>query len=660
MVSTGQTDKPKPVSNADLTRIEQLNKSAAKDDNPTPGDDYYEIAFIYQIYNNYNKADEYYNKVLNKRSSTQVRLKTYNNLGHNAKNRKQYKKAVNFFKESLRINNSYYTSHQIADLLIRKSNYQEAVLYYENALNIAINKKRRKRTDDVLAKIAKCYSILGKESQANKYNSLKRKPFNKIREKLQEKEKPDEQTVAIIELQHKLNSLSDEKNIIKINLDSTIKDNSQLRDILQAVNDTLKTRQEQIIKAEEKIKEKESRLNALERLIENREIALLVSISASILIILLAFIALRGYRIKKKQHKILEQQNIEIEAQANKLNESNAELQATLENLKSTQTQLIQSEKMASLGQLVAGIAHELNTPLGAIKSSISTVRDASEMNMNLLPELIQKLNKQDFELFSAMLKEGSKNTSHYTTREERSIKRELRKKLEEQKCEQADDIADTLIDVGIHNDIDQYLRLFNHKEIDLILQTAYYISAQGKNSENIKTAVDRAAKIIYALKSYSHTNNKDEKTQVNITDGINNVLTIYHNQLKQGVTVEKNFDKIPTISGYSDQLNQVWTNLIHNAIHAMNSKGVLTISTKTENNMIVVGINDTGSGIPENIRGKIFQPFFTTKAIGEGTGLGLDIIKQIIDRHKGSIDFTTEIGKGTTFFVRIPLKNGK
>ncbi len=142
---------------------------------------------------------------------------------------------------------------------------------------------------------------------------------------------------------------------------------------------------------------------------------------------------------------------------------------------------------------------------------------------------------------------------------------------------------------------------------------------------------------------------------KTNLIDGIETVLTLYHNQLKQGVEVIRNFNEIPQIMCFADELNQVWTNILHNALQAMHHKGKLQIGVKLLDGFIVTGITDSGSGIPPEIKDKIFQPFFTTKPAGEGSGLGLDIVKRIIDKHKGKIEVESVPGK-TTFSIYLPV----
>lgn len=141
-----------------------------------------------------------------------------------------------------------------------------------------------------------------------------------------------------------------------------------------------------------------------------------------------------------------------------------------------------------------------------------------------------------------------------------------------------------------------------------------------------------------------------------NLIDGIETVLTLYDNQIKQGVEVIRNYRDLPPILCYPDELNQVWTNLIHNALHAMANRGTLTVEVTQEGQQAKISITDSGSGIPPEIQSKIFDPFFTTKPPGEGSGLGLDIVKKIIIKHSGQIAVESQPGR-TTFSVLLPIK---
>jgi two-component system, NtrC family, sensor kinase len=185
----------------------------------------------------------------------------------------------------------------------------------------------------------------------------------------------------------------------------------------------------------------------------------------------------------------------------------------------------------------------------------------------------------------------------------------------------------------------------------------AYQLSGLKDSAQNISIAVDRASKVVFALKSYARYDTSGEKFKANIIDGIETVLTLYQNQIKQGVEVVKNYHEFPPILCYADELNQVWTNLIHNALQAMDNRGTLTIEALQENDFILVSIVDSGKGIEPEVLPKIFQPFFTTKPPGEGSGLGLDIVRKIVTKHDGKIQVESEPGR-TAFTVSLPVQS--
>jgi signal transduction histidine kinase len=311
---------------------------------------------------------------------------------------------------------------------------------------------------------------------------------------------------------------------------------------------------------------------------------------------------------------------------------------------------------MAALGQLIAGIAHEINTPLGAIRASIGNISHALNDSIRQLPELFQRLEPAQQQEFFALLDKALNSQITLSSREERQAKRALRNKLEEYDIADTDMIAETLVDMGIYDDIEISVPLLQSPDISFILQAAYNLSSQQKNSQNINTAVERAAKVVFALKSYARYDQSDTMIEANITDGIDVVLTIYHNQLKHGVEVTKNYQTVPTILCLPDELNQVWTNLIHNAIQAMNNQGELEIAVFPQSDYVVTQITDSGPGIPDPIKARIFEPFFTTKPAGEGSGLGLDIVRKIVEKHQGRIEVESQPGR-TTFSVILPIK---
>ncbi|PSB24317.1 hybrid sensor histidine kinase/response regulator [filamentous cyanobacterium Phorm 46] len=354
---------------------------------------------------------------------------------------------------------------------------------------------------------------------------------------------------------------------------------------------------------------------------------------------------------RKQAEKLVAEYNRTLEIQ---VAERTQELKTALDNLQTTQEELIQSEKMAALGQLVAGVAHELNTPLGAIRSSAGNMIKFLGPTITNLPSLLQSLSPAETDTFSQLMYRSLQKDMTLTAREERKLKRALIRQLEGEDIEEADDIADTLVDMGIY-EADDFLSLLQKGDRDRILEIAYKLSEIQRGTQIINTAADRASKVVFALKTYARYDSSEKMVQSNITQGIETVLTLYQNNLKHGVEVIRNFAKIPPVPCYVDQLNQVWTNLIHNALQAMENKGTLTLEILEEGKYIKVSVTDSGKGIPTEIMPKIFTPFFTTKPPGEGSGLGLDIVKKILDKHRGKIEAASVPGT-TTFTVFLPV----
>jgi signal transduction histidine kinase len=342
------------------------------------------------------------------------------------------------------------------------------------------------------------------------------------------------------------------------------------------------------------------------------------------------------------------QMNQEIEAK-------NQELANTLQQLQATQQQLIDSEKMAALGQLVAGVAHEINTPIGAIRSSAGSISSFLTPTLEHLPVLFQTLTQEQGQEFLALLGRSLHQELTLSTKEERKFKRVLNRQLEDLNIGKADIIADRLVIMGIYSEIDDFVPLLTRPDGYKLLEIAYKLSQLKRGMNTIQIATERASKVVFALKTYAHYERSGEMTKVNLTEGIETVLTLYHGQFKQGVNVVRNYGELPPIMCYPDELNQVWINLIHNALQAMDCRGTLTIDLATIDNYAKISIVDSGKGIPEEIKSKIFDPFFTTKPPGEGSGLGLDIVKKIVEKHHGKIEIESIPGK-TIFNVFLPI----
>lgn len=366
-----------------------------------------------------------------------------------------------------------------------------------------------------------------------------------------------------------------------------------------------------------------------------------------------AIAAFQDITKRQQAEQLLAQYNQSLEQ---KVEERTQELSQALAHLQATQQELIQSEKMAALGQLVAGVAHEINTPLGAIRSSIENISDFLTNNLEQLPAFFQSLDQKQQGYFFSLLQKSIHQPVYLSTKEKRQLKRILKNQLESQGLANVDTLADTLVDVGIYGDISPFLPVLTDARSEYILNTVYQLASLQKSTQTIMSATDRAAKVVFALKTYARYDTQGIKIKAAIIDGIETVLTLYHNQLKQGVEVMRNYEaNLPAILCYPDELNQVWTNLIHNALQAMEHQGTLQIDVRCQGWEILVSITDSGKGISPEVMPRIFDPFFTTKPSGEGSGLGLDIVRKIVDKHQGKIEVSS-VPQRTTFTVYLPL----
>lgn len=360
-----------------------------------------------------------------------------------------------------------------------------------------------------------------------------------------------------------------------------------------------------------------------------------------------------------KEVEELRQINSEIREKNKLIEKQKIELEMAFENLKRTQEQLVQSEKLAALGQLIAGIAHEINNPIGAVKASNQNMMDWQKrygIASQLFREAILNVPKEEQVILKTILSNLDQPIEFYTGKEERLRKKKNKEILIEYGCkaDDADEFAEAWVELGIGELEEKYLPLFRSHYLRVFLDYLELEIQFRRNTRSIQLAVDRVSKIMYALKNFSHFDSTGKKIKASIQDTIETVLTIYQNQLKRGITLIKNYEQISPIECYPDDLLHVWTNLIYNSLQAMSFSGKLIISIKDCGQDILVSLQDSGPGIDHSIREKIFEPFFTTKPPGEGSGLGLDIVNKIVKRHGGRIELTSKPGE-TIFSIYLP-----
>jgi signal transduction histidine kinase len=307
----------------------------------------------------------------------------------------------------------------------------------------------------------------------------------------------------------------------------------------------------------------------------------------------------QAFQALEENARIISNQNVILET---KVAERTQELEKALVELKETEMQLVESEKMASLGQLTAGIAHEINNPINFVTSNVKPLKRDVDMLLTIINEV-----------------EGIGMSG--STAEEKKAK------------------INTL-----KEDYDfDYLK----EEIGHLLN-------------GISEGSTRTAEIVKGLRIFSRLDEDDLK-KADINEGLDSTIVIVNNLLEGRIVIEKDYGNLPMAECYPGKLNQVFLNIITNAIHALKSKfktepgGIVTIKTTADVENITISIKDNGTGMDEHTKKKLFEPFFTTKDVGEGTGLGLSISYNTIKKHNGSIDVISELGEGTEFLITIP-----
>lgn len=321
-----------------------------------------------------------------------------------------------------------------------------------------------------------------------------------------------------------------------------------------------------------------------------------------------------------------------------------------------------QNEKMMALGKLSAGLAHELNNPAAAIVRSSDILRQhlhhtpdnfKKVILIRLEPEQVDAVN----DILFAKINEPPPTISMM---ERNNQEDEIAEWLEDRGWDDGYEAAENFVEFGMTlDDLKEIDEIIEGKHTDPVIGWLNNVLTTERLVKEIEEASQRISTLIQSVKTYTHMDRSTEKAEVDIHEGLISTLTMLNHKLKKkNIQVEKDFQgDIPKIPMYVSEVNQVWTNLIDNAVDAMDEKGTLTIRTQTERDHLKVQIIDNGSGIPPDIQDSIFDPFFTTKPVGQGSGLGLDIVKKIIEQHQASINLRSEPGK-TQFTICFPLRS--
>ncbi len=361
---------------------------------------------------------------------------------------------------------------------------------------------------------------------------------------------------------------------------------SQLSQITEG-NQTLQQQQVLIDQQDVEIQRRESRVQEMVAVVDSQQNLLILTISFSVIVVIFSLLTYRAYRARKKDARMLSEQK--------------EELKKLLQELQEAQTQLVQSEKMASLGVLTAGIAHEINNAINFVYSGIHII----ENKFSEIKPVIKRV---------------------------KGLKQE---------------------DKVVQKQIEELIRLKdenNYNEAqDVIAQMI----------ENIRIGAERTTEIVKGLRTFSRTET-EALTEVDVNQELEVALLLLHSRYRDSIQIDKKLaENVPKIKGYQGQLGQAFMNIIGNAIDAVEAKGgksKITISTATKKNNLVVTIKDNGIGMSQREIDKIFDPFFTTKKVGSGTGLGLSITFGIIKKHHGVVEVNSSENAGAEFIITLPL----
>ncbi len=535
----------------------------------------------------------------------------YNNIGDIQNLEGNYGQALKYEMQALLIFEALgdslgvsYCCHQIALAYSNMYEFMEALEYHRRAMNIRTLLGNRAGVAYSLISMGQTYLNLGRYGEALNHLEESRKVFTELGDRFglvlslhnfglyyKATGNTDEAIhyfTEALNLGKETGSQIDVRNAAR-ELSELYADQSMYREAYQMhllFKETFDSlyREENLVKITQLVLQNEYEQRELLQLAEidkQKQVRNYLILSIG-LVIILVVVLFNRYFIKRKA-------NIELEKQK-------AELNQMLNHLTQAQTQLVQSEKMASLGQVTAGVAHELNNPLNFISSSVKPLRRNME-------DLISILEKYDAVI------------------EEKGLRNDF---IEAEDKKQ---------------DVEYALLLKETKEL----------------LEGVNEGASRSQHIVKGLRTFSRMDENEFKS-VNIHEGIDSTLLLLSNKLKDRITVHKAYGSIPPVEGLPGKLNQVFMNILTNGIMAIRGEGELFIQTVRRDDKVRVSIRDTGEGMSDETREHIFEPFFTTRAVGQGTGLGLSISYSIIEEHHGTIEVDSAPGKGTEFVITLPI----
>ncbi len=547
------------------------------------------IAEIYLGISEYNQANYFsqqaidYSKQLGDAESLKDSYRIYSSIQQAQNNNKQ---ALEYYQAFIRIRDSL----ELQDALQKQETSQQQISMEKLEKDLKLLLAEEEMRDLQLRQLQ-----LEREKQENENQLLRREKELQEMALTQEATEKDRALKALQLARERIEAQKREQEIERL----------QQNERLQAMNLQQKELESQQQQQEyEMLRSKNQQQEILLKSEKAKQKYLLIILGLAVAVIILSTI---GFFQNRRNNRRLARQKTEIQSSKDELEHTLNDLRTTHNQLQQAQTQLVEAEKMASLGQLTAGIAHEINNPINFVSSNISPLKQ----DVNELHELIQKV----------------KNLPA-----------------------QAD--KDHAI-----QEIDRYL-----DDID----APYLFNEIQELLSGIEEGANRTKDIVVGLRNFSRLDEEEFK-ETDIHQGIDSTLTLLNSRMKRRITVHRDYHPLPLVQCLPGKLNQVFMNILTNAIQAIEGKGEIFIATRNISasnglhpvDKVSISIRDTGIGMEEGVRKRIFDPFFTTKDVGQGTGLGLSISYGIIEQHHGHIDVKSTPGEGTTFCIYIPVKQG-
>lgn len=627
------------------------------------------IGEIYGFQEQYDKAIEFTKKAI-------TAFETINNetglaygyirLGEIYEAQGKYQEAIAAFEKSLEIRKNLGELHQIGssqarlgEVYLLVENYEKAIQYFEESIQSREKTNNPKGTSGTLADLASLYFAQGDSEKAIDYAQ---KGYD-IAKGLGALAYLEENSLILAQIyadNFDFKQAHFYQKTYSETLAKRIKNENDEKFAIQRANYQLSQKENEITKQQE-----------IQKLTNN---IFIISISLTLVILLIITIFLIRSRVinrvlKDKRAEIqykneaLEASQNQLKKNSKKLEFTNVNLQNALDELKRTQNQLIETERKAAISQLISSVSNEFDTPLTALNNSAHNLAESVSLTLKKLPDILQNMSDEVQEDFWQMVilssQKGGTQTNLLSSTDKRKNRRKLRDTFSEWSSNgfDSEEVADFLTDLNytqVPKELIPILQQGNHQEL---LKAIYHFSSIHGDSQNIQESVEKIARVVYALGEVSPKEVVKSKENYSVVQNLKTIIQDYRENLSDKVQIEENYQKEIMLEVNHEEMNQVWVNLLKNAVQAVDYQGNIQVSLKVDSKNIFVTVKDDGKGIPIEAQPKIFEPFFTTKNLGEGSGLGLYLSKKIIEDHQGVISFTSQVGEGSSFEVYFPVR---